>query len=141
MNKFSGYREFTLANGRKLELKFSNGATEILAELLGLDSLEEIDSALTMDLVEGKDEDGKITLVPTVTARYLKNLRLYVYSAAKYAAMVQGKPIDFNEWDAAEWIEEIGTAALMKGVDVPDEAAKKNEQLTTTETQTTPQPA
>ncbi|MVM28406.1 hypothetical protein GO755_00065 [Spirosoma sp. HMF4905] len=127
MNKLSGYREITLSSGEVVELKFCNGSTEIYGQLTGLKTLSDIDASLDLEYVQGMDEAGNPALVPNVTTEYLKGLRLFVYSAALYAARVQNKPINFNEWTAAEWIEDVGTQAILANVDIPEADTKKNE--------------
>ena len=128
MNKLSGYRQFTLASGETLELKYSNGATEIYAELMGLNSLDEVDKSLALNLDTNPAADGTLTeATKKISPQYLKACRLWIYSAAKYACLVQNKPITFNEWSPSEWMEELGLMPLMGGADQPEEAPKKNE--------------
>ncbi|MBD2702633.1 hypothetical protein IC229_18445 [Spirosoma sp. BT702] len=128
MNKLSGYKEITLENGKTLEFKFANGALELYSELTGIKTFAEIDESLMPDLIDGVDENKNPIKVPTFTPRYLKAWRLWDYSAAKYAALAQRKPIDFTEWDAAEWIEQAGAEVFRAAMDIPEpDSTKKNE--------------
>lgn len=130
MNKLSGYKEVTIpSTGEVIELKFSNGTTEIFADLMGLATLEEVDNALKLDigvaLADGSTDEKAFS--KAITPQYLKAIRLFVYAAAKYAALVQKKPINFNEWSPSEWFQEVGISTFLGATDTPEEAPKKNE--------------
>lgn len=129
MNKLSGYRLFRLSDGAEVELKFSNGTFELFGEMMGFTTLEEIDAALRPPMKDATDGQGNPVKVPHMTLAYMKVFKIYVLAAARYAALAQNKPDTFNEWQAAEWIDEIGYDAILgaeeKGVPQNADAKKK----------------
>lgn len=129
MNKISGYTEFTLASGRHVEFKICNATYEIYAKLRKFNTYQEVSKSLQQATEEIEGEDGQIVQVPIVTFDYTESLRLFMFAAAKYAAQAQDKPVDFNQWDVGEWLEEIGTDAILGSIDQPPakESAKKKD--------------
>lgn len=135
MNKLSGYNQFKLANGETLEVKFSNGAYEIFGQLLGVETIEEIDAALKPK-TKIEQQDGKDVEMPVMTLTYMRNFRLFFLAAAKYAALVQGKRDiagvaldEVNEYMAAEWLEEIGYDAVLNIVPKPEAEEPKKKPM------------
>ncbi|MVM28407.1 hypothetical protein GO755_00070 [Spirosoma sp. HMF4905] len=78
---------------------------------MGTSILTELDNLLVCPVIDGEKQ---------ITVDYLKALRLYVFAAAKYVCIVEREPIWFNEWTAAEWIEELGVEAIFSVIEYPE---------------------
>ncbi|GAB4001510.1 hypothetical protein GCM10028807_57830 [Spirosoma daeguense] len=122
MNKLSGYKLFRLDDGTEVEMKFSNGTYALFAELIGVDEVEGLEKSIQ---VPTKEVDGAI--VPNLTFAFLKNFRLFVLAAIRYAALAQGKSDNFNEWQVQEWIDEIGIEKIFAIIEKAPEDPKKKQ--------------
>ncbi len=76
---------------------------------MGITLLSDIDKALSCPQVDGQ---------PQLTTHYLKALRLYVYAAAKYVCLAENRAVDFNEWQASEWLEEAGAGRILRALEL-----------------------
>lgn len=128
MNKLSGYGKFQTSYG-EIEMKFCNGAYEIFAGLMGFDTIEEVQAALTPKTKKVK-VDGVEQEVPVNSFSQLRALRMFYLAAIKYVALVKGDDVSFNEYQISEIIQEIGEekiAALMnQGVEDISEKAENS---------------
>lgn len=117
MNKVSGYKAIKLKDGSQIELKFGMGALELFAEAVGVKTLDEALKLLNPE----NDPEGN----PIVTFAYLGIIRKLLFAAAKFAALTQNKPVDFNEYTAANWLEEVGIGEILSVLDLGGETPKE----------------
>lgn len=124
MNKVSGYTEIRQPDGTVIPLKFGIGAFELFAELIGVTTIEDAQKAIMPEV----EENG--TFKPTFG--YIGRLRKLLFCAAKYACLVENRPVNFNEWHAGAWIDENGIEGVLSAMDmgpkpgeVDEPAAKK----------------
>lgn len=92
--KIGNYLELELEGGLKVPVKFGTGAIDIFCEIYDCD-IDFFDTLFA----------EKSTLK---TIEKLKAYRTALYAAAAYAAKSTGKPVDFNEYTVADWIDQNG---------------------------------
>ncbi|WP_077920419.1 hypothetical protein [Spirosoma sp. 209] len=114
MNKLSGYKAFTLPDGTEIELKFGMGALELFGKSIGAKTVDEAMTQLNVS----NDENGQ----PVVTFEFLGVVRKLLFAAAQFAALSQGKPVTFNEYQVSDWIDAVGLEEILSVLDLPDAA-------------------
>lgn len=124
MNKLTGYTEFTLASGRHIEFKICNATYELYGKARGFTTYKEISDSLTMPTRMEEDEDGNLKEVFYPDLAYTESCRVFMFCAAKYAALAQNKPVDFNEWEVGEWLEEVGQESIFNSIEQPPASAE-----------------
>lgn len=92
--KLGNYLELELEGGIKIPVKFGTGALEIFCDINNCD-LDFFDKLF--------DENSGMRLIDQ-----MKAYRRALYAGAAYAAQSSGKPVDFNEYTAGDWIDETG---------------------------------
>ncbi|RYF68750.1 MAG: hypothetical protein EOO39_18855 [Cytophagaceae bacterium] len=122
MNKISGYKSFDLADGRTIELAFTNGTFEIYGRAMGFKTFNEANQSLVAE----KDEKGENIITFALEEAY----RQFVWAAVKFVAMRTNQPDPFkNEWEVSDFIEEIGLNEILGGVEnVPEKAEEEVEE-------------
>ncbi|AUD07008.1 hypothetical protein [Spirosoma pollinicola] len=122
MNKLSGYRQYTLSDGRHIEFKTCNGTYALYGKMVGLRTYEEVLEHLQTPTKTIEDENGQPKEVLDLTIEYVERVQQFSFCAAQYAAMAQNKPVDFTLFDVGEWMEELGIDAVFSTIDpLPDE--------------------
>lgn len=101
MNALS-VRELTLPGGGSVRLKICLGSLELFAESIGAQTVE--DALSCFSGLGGSAPDGK-PLPMTIAG--LKALRKLLFAAAQYVRLVEKQPVDFSEYEAAEWVQAL----------------------------------
>lgn len=117
MNKLSAFKAFTLKDGRVIEVAFKNGTFEIYGRTMGFSTFADANKSLVAE----KDAEGNAIITFDLERAY----RHFVSAAVQFAAEFQGKSLPFeNEWQVADFIEEVGIENILAVIDQAEPATE-----------------